>query len=735
MSKIIYRVTVDVMRGVDRKDSRWSPSGRSGYELSERPYAFWDTIVTTQPGKEDLRRAAKRRTQGIQEGERPGQLPSQQFAPFTTVDPEKGDSLYFPEDRVAVLQVVKSNKKLTMEQNDGYQVVGTEKTPGPVSYQVADAQIDYDGVDVLFETNSFLLQNIREAFQEKFQISETFGEPIVFFFSERQKIFQFSGILFDSSNWSWKEKFIDNYERHLRGTAAVESGAVAVLTTHTAIFRGFILSCGIAQNETYGMVAFDFTMFVKDRIPLETIERSPQEDSKSKEEEVTREAFFRINDMLSKPGQLLRELSFASGVIALPDYPGQPEGFNTVDFGPNYASHVSITPAFAVNGVAVPRYLKLGVAAHGIVTPSDIEFWDPVPAGILGQVLSMDLGELKRVRDPSMEVPGEYHVPGVEGLFPYATMAVTPGQASSFKVMYHRGFPCPYTHSLSQIKKMKDAVGIEGLSVYLVLNNGTEAVFNKVKEVRRYNDSPAKFLSKDTSTQRPLGSVEIQKDNAQLAFEIELEFALTRSAFGFSGDFVPADQIRVAFFRENQFVLTDGAPALCYHVNREKKALAVGDQAGLSKHAHLADTHILTNPAGQFMSVHALHLDLAADNKVYVTLPYQVVQKGAATLTPTTLVEVIEVLSDTQLKLRRLTKTVANLEQLPRQDLAKITLGNHKVQVYGGARFQLDEQAIKDSVKNPPFGAFSGHVIETAELVQPRGFFELAEEYHYRKYT
>lgn len=118
--------------------------------------------------------------------------------------------------------------------------------------------------DVLLETTEFVLQSAQEQMSERFQLQETFGDFNVFFFGKRAEIFTYSGTLINArDNLQWRNQFLDNYERYLRGTRCAELKARAYLLYDDVMREGFILSATTEQDAvTEGAVRFNFTLLV-----------------------------------------------------------------------------------------------------------------------------------------------------------------------------------------------------------------------------------------------------------------------------------------------------------------------------------------------------------------------------------------------------------------------------------------------------------------------------------------
>lgn len=122
----------------------------------------------------------------------------------------------------------------------------------------------------IYKTTRFLLQQVNESYNEKVQIVETFGDPVAFFYGERARIFQYSGTLFNTSNFSWKNEFLHAYDTYLRGTRARERGAKVFLVYDSVMRGGYLLNASIQQMDSpMDTVVFAFSMWVQTSLTLE----------------------------------------------------------------------------------------------------------------------------------------------------------------------------------------------------------------------------------------------------------------------------------------------------------------------------------------------------------------------------------------------------------------------------------------------------------------------------------
>lgn len=114
-----------------------------------------------------------------------------------------------------------------------------------------------------YNYSNFIIQSIVESRQEKAQVLETFGDTFVFFFGERPRILQVSGILMNTLDFNWRTEFWYNYENTLRGTKLVEQNARIYLFYDDLVVEGYMLGANaqdLAENPYH--IPFSFQLFV-----------------------------------------------------------------------------------------------------------------------------------------------------------------------------------------------------------------------------------------------------------------------------------------------------------------------------------------------------------------------------------------------------------------------------------------------------------------------------------------
>jgi hypothetical protein len=135
--------------------------------------------------------------------------------------------------------------------------------PKKQSERALDAAVAGQSFDILCETSEFLLQNAQEVDTEKFQVAETFDLPRLYLMGRRARFYTYSGILANSQNLQWKNRFLHIYENTLRGSRCVENRARAYLIYDDVLREGIVVSAQISPTEgLLNAVPFSFTMFI-----------------------------------------------------------------------------------------------------------------------------------------------------------------------------------------------------------------------------------------------------------------------------------------------------------------------------------------------------------------------------------------------------------------------------------------------------------------------------------------
>lgn len=129
-----------------------------------------------------------------------------------------------------------------------------------------------DGIGRSSHYSNFIVQQIQEQRVEKQQIVETFGEDYIYFFGERPRFLNVSGVLLNTKDFNWKSEFWENYERYLRGTRLVEQNARLYFYFDDIVVEGYIVSASTAQDsQSPYHLPFQFQMFVCNYAILSTV--------------------------------------------------------------------------------------------------------------------------------------------------------------------------------------------------------------------------------------------------------------------------------------------------------------------------------------------------------------------------------------------------------------------------------------------------------------------------------
>ncbi len=113
------------------------------------------------------------------------------------------------------------------------------------------------------EYSNFILQSVQDQRMEKQQILETFGADYLMLFGPAPHFLQVSAMLIHSLDFDWKTEFLENYEKYLRGTRAIEQGARTYLFYDGAIVEGYILNAQVSETaDNPQLVPLSFQFFV-----------------------------------------------------------------------------------------------------------------------------------------------------------------------------------------------------------------------------------------------------------------------------------------------------------------------------------------------------------------------------------------------------------------------------------------------------------------------------------------
>jgi hypothetical protein len=129
-----------------------------------------------------------------------------------------------------------------------------------------------DGIGRSTHYSNFIVQQVQEQRVEKQQIVETFGEDYIYFFGERPRFLNVTGVLINTKDFNWKSEFWENYERYLRGTRLVEQNARLYFYFDDIVVEGYIVSAATTQESMNPYhLPFQFQMFVCNYAILSTV--------------------------------------------------------------------------------------------------------------------------------------------------------------------------------------------------------------------------------------------------------------------------------------------------------------------------------------------------------------------------------------------------------------------------------------------------------------------------------
>lgn len=130
-------------------------------------------------------------------------------------------------------------------------------------FDSSSPNVDENGIGRSAEYANFVVASLQEQRVEKQQIIQTFGEDYIFFFGEQPRFINVSGVLWNTKDFNWKNEFLENYERYLRGTRLVENNARLYLSIDDIVVEGYLVSSVVNANAMNPYhVEFQFTMFV-----------------------------------------------------------------------------------------------------------------------------------------------------------------------------------------------------------------------------------------------------------------------------------------------------------------------------------------------------------------------------------------------------------------------------------------------------------------------------------------
>lgn len=133
-------------------------------------------------------------------------------------------------------------------------------SPDPFNAPKRDGHPSFE---VLFQTNRFLLEGVQESDMERMALIETFGDPYIYLFGSRARVWSYSGTLLDTMGLNWLNEWRVAYQRYMKGSKSTKLRARAVLCYDDVVREGVIVSSGISKSVAVpGVAQLSFQMFV-----------------------------------------------------------------------------------------------------------------------------------------------------------------------------------------------------------------------------------------------------------------------------------------------------------------------------------------------------------------------------------------------------------------------------------------------------------------------------------------
>lgn len=109
----------------------------------------------------------------------------------------------------------------------------------------------------------FVLTSVRESFQEKHQVYQTFDGYIFYAFGRAPSVYNFSGYIMNTKGTQGSIQFLRFYENHLRAERAARAGVPASVSYLQTTAMGFVIGVRIGhQADRPGTAEFSFDMIL-----------------------------------------------------------------------------------------------------------------------------------------------------------------------------------------------------------------------------------------------------------------------------------------------------------------------------------------------------------------------------------------------------------------------------------------------------------------------------------------
>jgi len=175
------------------------------------------------------------------------------------------------DDRYASMQIIRKDGGHVPLTDAGGRYEGESGYATPPASGVP-ARASKKGGGYTYNYTNFIIQQVSDSRQEKSQIMETFGDSYVFFFGEKPRLLQVSGLLFNTLDFNWRTEFWYNYENVLRGTRLVEQGARLYLQFDDIIVEGYMLNAAATDDASQPYhIPFQFSLFVTNHMYLSAV--------------------------------------------------------------------------------------------------------------------------------------------------------------------------------------------------------------------------------------------------------------------------------------------------------------------------------------------------------------------------------------------------------------------------------------------------------------------------------
>ena len=184
--------------------------------------------------------------------------------------PYRGIEIKDRDGTFAIMKVLRADGTEISLVDAGGSVKPATNTAVPLPGQ-ANLNVE-SGMARTYNYSNFIIQTIQEVRQEKAQILETFGESYVFFFGERPRMLQVTGLLMNTLDFNWRSEFWYNYENYLRGTKLVEQNARIHLYWDDILVEGYMMQAAAQDNsELPYHIPFSFQLLVTNHTYLANI--------------------------------------------------------------------------------------------------------------------------------------------------------------------------------------------------------------------------------------------------------------------------------------------------------------------------------------------------------------------------------------------------------------------------------------------------------------------------------